>query len=170
MRKQRALVLDAIEGATQRASPSVPDTADSPTDSVPGLVKRPIITQGSLLSHISRGERLSKARQADIDGLLLKMMVSENLRHILLDSETFWLFVHALNPAYSVPDRSSFMTSHINKAYEIYKNNLTHRLQTSGLLSYTIDGMSTHAQVSHRTALGGTPLKTIPSMSCIRPT
>ncbi|KAJ3913026.1 ribonuclease H-like domain-containing protein [Lentinula edodes] len=58
-------------------------------------------------------QKLTPPRQARIDYFLLRFVVCCAVAFAILDSGFFQDFVHALCPAYSLPDCSNFFTTHI---------------------------------------------------------
>ncbi|KAF7975533.1 hypothetical protein HWV62_9361 [Athelia sp. TMB] len=99
---------------SQSASSST-TSATPPASTAPHAQTRtaPTMKQSSLKASFSVINPLSAIRQAEIDRLLLRLLVCCALSFALLDSMFFFDFCYSLCPAYSVPDRSHFISTHL---------------------------------------------------------
>ncbi|KAJ3859175.1 hypothetical protein EV359DRAFT_68384 [Lentinula novae-zelandiae] len=100
------LAAQSGENTSTRKStaPTVRDSSSTPTASDPQQV---------LEASWGEVQKLTPPCQAWIDYFLLRFVVCCAVAFAILDSGFFQDFVHALCPAYSLPDRSNFFTTHI---------------------------------------------------------
>ncbi|KAF7982537.1 hypothetical protein HWV62_28166 [Athelia sp. TMB] len=100
----------SLSAASTASSFDTPGTSSShstaPRRSAP-------LRQSNLQSSFGVTTPLSPIRQANIDLLLLRLVVCCAISFAMLDNMFFFDFCYALCPAYSIPDRSHFISAHL---------------------------------------------------------
>ncbi|KAK7015969.1 hypothetical protein R3P38DRAFT_3203690 [Favolaschia claudopus] len=102
---------------------------------------------------------MTASRQSAIDYLLLQLLVCCALAFSLLDNGFFIDFCNALCPAYSVPDRSSFVTSRLAIETTYAMEQLKIMLETFVHLTLSFDGWTSQRKDEIYTAHISTPAR-----------
>ncbi|KAF7980497.1 hypothetical protein HWV62_37998 [Athelia sp. TMB] len=138
---------------SQQSAESQPST--STADSSATEPSPPI--QTTLESSWGDTSTLTAVRQALLDHLLLRFIVCCAISFAILDNGFFFDFVTALCPAYSVPDRSNFVSLHLAAEVESLAGKLLAYLATFIHLTLSFDGWSSKGHNEIYTAHVTTP-------------
>ncbi|KAK7000614.1 hypothetical protein R3P38DRAFT_2797273 [Favolaschia claudopus] len=130
---------------------AVPGITTSATKATP--------VQRTLAASWGSTDKMTAPRQSAIDYLLLRLLVCCALAFSLLDNGFFIDFCNALCPSYSVPDRSSFVTSRLAVETTFAMEQLQIMLQSFIHLTLSFDGWSSRRKDEVYTVHVSTPAR-----------
>ncbi|KAJ3851097.1 hypothetical protein EV368DRAFT_66023 [Lentinula lateritia] len=129
-----------IEDESHKREPIL--TSVSPLDSTSTQTGSDTAAQPALEASWGEVTKLTAARQAQIDYFLLHFIICCAIAFSIMDNGFFRDFIHALCPAYSLPDQSSLFTAHIAAEAANVANQVLVFLATFIYLTISFDGWS----------------------------